>query len=397
MTGFRLNKILAIALAIVLVNPVICISVGELLNGLVTASGENGIMEVGIAAGADPALDSVHRLRILKGSVDCAKLIECAVSYIPPMTDEFVYKFLVAAAYAVFIFGLVPAGDRNEDLVEVAANGTHPVGEPPSSAEIREAATFIAATKVNFFTSNHHVGQGRMSGYPLKVATNLLARDGRRVEDFYNAGHTVGHWADTKIVLAQLGFSAIPAPASLCSKLKLGAAADVSVRRSAAPAGTAKLHIAHAATSRLIVHPLFAAFPGAPDLVRVTRTQRLVSANPISFHLGARYLTGAPRADYDDAQWNGVLGRLGSFICNVFPQSTLAKSPHLMKDNRKTYQDYDDYNAQFDALCASYVTTSAAALEEVSMELMGAYVKPSAEAQEATRKQLEELLKRPTN
>lgn len=61
----------------------------------------------------------------------------------------------------------------------------------------------------------------------------------------------------------------------------------------------------------------------------------------VGYHVGARYLTGADRIAYDDKHMEEYLGRLSSFILEIFPRSTLAKSPHMHADKSASYPDGD--------------------------------------------------------
>ena len=66
----------------------------------------------------------------------------------------------------------------------------------------------------------------------------------------------------------------------------------------------------------------------------------LVKASPASYHIGAKYLTGNARADYND-KYDLVLGRLGTFARVNYKSSTLVKSPHLSEMKVQSYLDFD--------------------------------------------------------
>ena len=67
----------------------------------------------------------------------------------------------------------------------------------------------------------------------------------------------------------------------------------------------------------------------------------LIKASPASYHIGAKYLTGNARADYNDAKHDLVLGRLGTFARVNYKSSTLVKSPHLSEMKVQSYPDFD--------------------------------------------------------
>ena len=68
--------------------------------------------------------------------------------------------------------------------------------------------------------------------------------------------------------------------------------------------------------------------PSPEDFSGIAERVALVKASPASYHIGAKYLTGNARADYND-KYDLVLGRLGTFARVNYKSSTLVKSPHL--------------------------------------------------------------------
>jgi len=67
----------------------------------------------------------------------------------------------------------------------------------------------IAATKVNWWQCNHHLGQEGMQGYAHK--TFRIKYPGQQPNACTTVVHTAGHWASTKLVLRQLGWQGIQA------------------------------------------------------------------------------------------------------------------------------------------------------------------------------------------
>ena len=67
-----------------------------------------------------------------------------------------------------------------------------------------------------------------------------------------------------------------------------------------------------------------------------------VLERPSKYHVGAAYLTGQDRADYDDSTHENVLGRLGAYVNEVLGGSTLSKSPHFDSARVKSYPDYSE-------------------------------------------------------
>ena len=69
--------------------------------------------------------------------------------------------------------------------------------------------------------------------------------------------------------------------------------------------------------------------PRPEDFAGLATLRTAVLANPATCHIGAAYLTGKGRADFDDVRNENVLGRLGTYIQSALPKSTLASSPHF--------------------------------------------------------------------
>ena len=68
------------------------------------------------------------------------------------------------------------------------------------------------STKVNYWLTNHHTGQGKISGYPYKVLNVLYP--GKNMIEYTKLVHAAGHWAGTRVVLQTAGISLI-APSNL--------------------------------------------------------------------------------------------------------------------------------------------------------------------------------------
>lgn len=80
--------------------------------------------------------------------------------------------------------------------------------------------------------------------------------------------------------------------------------------------------------------------PGASEFSALVNIRAGIMANLVGHHIGASYITGAPRSDYSDASCDMFLGRLGTYIQRMFAKSTLAQSPHLVQSKVKSYEDY---------------------------------------------------------
>jgi hypothetical protein len=69
---------------------------------------------------------------------------------------------------------------------------------------VREAVTsLIVATKINWFSTNHHVGQGTVTIFVQKAITVLFrgALASADQKELATTVHKIGHWASTHVVL----------------------------------------------------------------------------------------------------------------------------------------------------------------------------------------------------
>ena len=116
-----------------------------------------------------------------------------------------------------------------------------------------DIVTAIIATKFNWFTTNHPVGQGYATKYICKVMNNTYSwtrnMDTGITEGAKNTLWKVGHWASTHLCLRILGMRSgvrvcVHPAASPLDTVVLSA--DYKVRCDSAPAGLAKIALVHA-------------------------------------------------------------------------------------------------------------------------------------------------------
>lgn len=97
---------------------------------------------------------------------------------------------------------------------------------------------------------------------------------------------------------------------------------------------------------RMLASPCAAYCPGISLMGRINEMFSRVRASPATHHIGARYLCNQVQTGYDDNEFTGYLGRVGAFIRNMQPDSTLAKSPHMSKESVSNCGDYSsEWNA----------------------------------------------------
>jgi len=107
------------------------------------------------------------------------------------------------------------------------------------------------------------------------------------------------------------------------------------------PAGTHRLAVCYEAAKRMLKSPLARYCPGANELASLAPARAAVLNARAKHHVGASYLTGLPRAQYNDTDFSNFIGRLGTFIREMAPRSTLAQSPHLTVSSIESSEDYD--------------------------------------------------------
>ncbi len=82
--------------------------------------------------------------------------------------------------------------------------------EALSGTMVSKAAFVLLAAKVNYRSTNHHVGQGTWAGYGSKVA-DLILNDGQgkldQTSEYYNLVWTLSHAVDTRAAIAELEIS----------------------------------------------------------------------------------------------------------------------------------------------------------------------------------------------
>ena len=165
--------------------------------------------------------------------------------------------------------------------------------------------------------------------------------------------HMAGHWTSTLAVYARAGLGVKNAgniPIAPTGTLRL--AEDAVKRFQSLPAGTHRVSIAHAGLVRLMSHTLILITPEIQSLMIVSTVYKQIMLSRTSYHIGAYYLTGRDRMDYDEGGIMATLGRITSFIKTIMPRSTLTKSPHAQSP-----EFYEDYDEHFESRMKSYMVS----------------------------------------
>lgn len=338
---------------------------------LITIPGIDGVFEAGIAIGIDNKLPDSKRLRVPRD-----RSPENASCYAATWAKKYCHdnniiendirKVVIAGAYIAVRIGAIRSSADTHD-----ADGDWLIDDPAieymavdpdevTYIDAQRALTIMIATKVNWWLTNHHTGQQTMSGFVRKVIKTHYGQMETHESLWMDIAHMMGHWISTKYILTRGGIDDILAtephidnvPAPLCL------APDVIKRLESLPAGTHRLALCHALASRLVKSPLLYLCPRIREFAGFPITANNIRGNRAHFHIGAKYLTGLDRYPFDDLEYEEMLGRLGSYIHNVAPRSTLAKSPHVTLDKITSYPDYDD---SFASACKVYAVQAAKA------------------------------------
>ena len=136
---------------------------------------------------------------------------------------------------------------------------------------MRKVLTAVAATKAGLWQMNHHTGQGRMAGYPKKVAGLIWQQGEDALPEELRASvvHTLGRWASTRHLLAKAGIAGIIATQKANDNWPdiLSLSDDARLRFQSAPARTASLEVAFASLHKLLAHPLAPVCPSVANMI----------------------------------------------------------------------------------------------------------------------------------
>jgi len=310
----------------------------------------NGTIEVGISAGADAGLPDDQRLRVMVDNSAKARALAAAaeMAYGKDVT-KFEDVLEVACAFHTVALGLVQI--QKGKIIDGDAVILNPANRKPLppdwekailAMDFATAIGVIVAGKVTWWAMNHHVGQNKnaIEGYSKKF---FSVKFGEKSEsDYRSIIYRCSHRASTRCVFEALG-RGIKVTTDYPIR-RIIPSADVKLRLDAAPAGTHRGSVAYAAFWRLSRSGLLPYCPNAINMFPHIKSFEHVMANPIRYHIGSSYLIGK-REQYDDQVYAGCLGRLSSFIQAVYGNSTLAKSPHMMKP--ENHEDFDSSWATF--------------------------------------------------
>jgi len=243
--------------------------------------------------------------------------------------------------------------------------------------KFQEVATLLAAMKVTWWLTNHHVGQRlendgtEMPSYIGKVWKTTSISGSMKVSDARDVLHALGKYCSTIWLLAELGVPNLTPTGGRHHKdhplkpFTIKASVDVGLRIGAFPAGTARL-TTYYAILQVAERSVFSVLLPPVDVYDQMKEEvERIKINPARYHEGSKFMTGLdqikiPELEVEDAE------NIAGFIYATAPSGTLARAKVLPgKDavsGNLVYQSITAVKAQIIG-----VATDAAALEMIAM------------------------------
>jgi hypothetical protein len=217
--------------------------------------------------------------------------------------------------------------------------------------------TFIAASVINWYTTNHNTGGQRAIGAAYKVlkihGADMNARNEQNTTWFYNAVHAfnkrIGHcmFYDKS---PSMTFTTIPGLMHIY-KVDKDTFLSLRTKRDALPAGTRKLGICVQAIRKMALTGLLAFGPSDRLLNALSVQMSLIAADPIIGHEGKNwYLRDSNVLPSDVNQNDEEIIQLFDycvvFLTNIYPNSSLSRSPSVLARAPDAAGELVDWDAQ---------------------------------------------------
>ena len=304
----------------------------------------NGVTEVGIAAGADEVSNPDAHISVLMksdspGDVHVTATLKCQTLR---FSDREVNRFYNCALAYILKSGMISNSPSNRYVkyLSAAESKTHFTKCQNKLTTVQIAklitngmavsriVTILVATKINYWLTNHHVGQksGELVSYVGKLVKSYnLEMD---IKELRVAIWTLGKMISTLAVLSKLGVKGVRDHETFDPSLKdfkINASEDIAMRISAAPAGTAHI-TTYLAIVRHASRSIYCCLvPPISSLKDVIALEELILQNPCRFHIGSVFLTGEPMLKQDLFS-ESTKENLSAYIHAVAPSSSLAKA-----------------------------------------------------------------------
>lgn len=298
----------------------------------------NGVLEVGVAAGADEVKDSKFFLTIVVGSDSRETAIKTLVSNTNPGVTASEKKLWQGMVAFICHNGYFCRSSKSHTVT-----GTEPVAVT-TAEEIndigfwppQECVNLIAALKITWWLTNHHVGQDKdkLVSYVGKVAHLQGIWDGIHCsETARSILWSCGKWVSTTGFLKAIGVSGVKVSTGedrpFTDIPAIATSEDVLLRIEAYPAGTAKCST-YFAIARKAASTMYAVcLPSLNSYFKISKCCGEILDAPAEYHMGAYFLTGKDQAICEEWEEEEKIA-LSAFVHAAMPGSTLARAAVIL-------------------------------------------------------------------
>lgn len=165
---------------------------------------------------------------------------------------------------------------RSQQAIEPTTEIGNLIKDAINTDDMIRGITVAIATKANYWSMNHHTGQGAVAGYVKKVLDIFYT--GNVSDQVVSAAHSLGHFTSTLHILSKVGLRNIRESRSfiISNGARVKFSDDAKLRFSAMPAGTHRLAIAYESAKRL-VRSVYAMYcPGIHEFANIPEMRRKV-------------------------------------------------------------------------------------------------------------------------
>lgn len=313
---------------------------------------KNGGIQVGIAVGVDTITDARRLIQVpmskeafIKGmtGADAEEFAKgCAIFHFLHVhcvegTSKALIHFCATAGAFALLYGLY---DSENGINYSSTNAQNKVtADAKEDASIlvpdNDVAALLFATKINWYATNHHVGQNgnAVEGYAGKMLKNKSYGSEPGWKD---ALHQSGHYLDTATVLKAVGVPGVTNGRNV--SLKVDLTDDFRKRISAWPAGCARVATIHAILKRASFSLTSLGLTTIPNMDAVDQWIQEVTDLKINaaYHVGAHILCDAQTLALAARHPMPVYGeedqmQAAAWAHAAIPHSSLTKSAVLAK------------------------------------------------------------------
>lgn len=246
----------------------------------------NGNYKVGISVGVDPSLNDDCKLPVLTvAGVTKAQQAANAACWAYKKYEALptkIRQFYCCAAYGIIdanLYGTVGTSRKKDgDWIETVhatmldAADLLVLNSWVNLDNVRSALTGVLTTKANFWQTNHHTGQGQISGYPKKFV--LITFEPAQTQHATDMLHTVGHWASTLRILNLAEIQGIRHVDNPDGDATLTLSDDAKLRFNSYPAGTHRAVLAYELAKKLKSSNIAKICPGVTDFMAIPEVYR---------------------------------------------------------------------------------------------------------------------------